>query len=77
MQKNTEHITNFLGKQAFGVCAWWGDKLGISGSRVRLYFIYCSFITLGSPLLIYLAMAFWLEYKGLQKGQIKPTVWDI
>lgn len=50
-------------KQAFGVCAYIGEKLGLATSQIRLYFIYLSFITMGSPLLIYLIVAFWLNLK--------------
>jgi phage shock protein PspC (stress-responsive transcriptional regulator) len=47
----------------FGVCNYLSDKLGIHASRVRLYFIYLSFVTFGSPIFIYLFIAFWLNVK--------------
>lgn len=71
-----EKIQCFFEKQAFGVCSWWGEKLGIKTSRIRIYFIYLSFITMGSPLIIYLIMAFVLENKDLFKRK-KRTIWDI
>jgi len=71
-----ERIQAFFERQAFGVCAWWGGKLGISTSRIRLFFIYTSFITLGSPLLIYMAMAFILEHKDFFKPKRK-RIWDL
>jgi len=77
MEKLINHIYNFFEDRAFGVCAWWGDKLGIATSKVRLYFIYLSFITLGSPLIIYLIMAFFLEHKSYFKLKHKPTIWDL
>jgi phage shock protein PspC (stress-responsive transcriptional regulator) len=77
MQVLINHIYNFFERQAFGVCAWWGDKLGIASSTVRLNFIYVSFITLGSPLLIYLVMAFFLEHKNYFKFRPRKTVWDL
>jgi phage shock protein PspC (stress-responsive transcriptional regulator) len=49
--------------RAFGVCTALGEKLGISTSRIRMWFIYVSFLTLGSPLIIYMVMAFWLNMK--------------
>ncbi len=70
-------VYNFAEKQAFGVCSWWGDKLGISSSRIRVYFIYISVLTLGSPLIPYLFMAFWLEHRSLFQSRKKPTVWDL
>ncbi|MBA2761741.1 MAG: PspC domain-containing protein, partial [Segetibacter sp.] len=45
---------------AFGVCAAIGEKMGIATSRIRMWFIYISFITFGSPLIIYMVLAFWL-----------------
>lgn len=47
----------------FGVCQYLGDKMGIKSSNVRLYFIYSTFIALGSPLFIYLFLAFWVNVK--------------
>ena len=49
-----QKIIFFFEMRSFGVCAWWARKLGISSSKVRLGFVYSSFIALGSPLLLYL-----------------------
>ncbi len=43
---------------AFGVCSAVGDKLGIASSKIRLWFIYISCLTLFSPLVIYMALVF-------------------
>jgi len=62
-------IRNFVEKSVFGVCASIGEQMGIRSSRVRLYFIYLSFVTFGSPVIIYLVMAFWLNLKKyMRKG---------
>jgi len=71
-----EKIQGFFERQAFGVCSWWGDKLGLKSSRIRLFFIYLSFLTLGSPLILYLVMAFVLEHKYWFKMKPKRTIWD-
>lgn len=47
----------------FGVCTWIGEKFGISTSTIRKYFIYVSFLTMGSPLLIYFFIAFWMNLR--------------
>ncbi|MFT5723034.1 MAG: phage shock protein C [Bacteroidia bacterium] len=60
----------------FGVCSYLGEKLGLKDSRIRLYFIYLSFITFGSPVLIYLFVAFWLEIRS-QLGKSRRSVWDL
>lgn len=54
----------FFEKQAFGVCAYLGDKLGLPTIRIRLFFIYASFITIGSPVIIYLILAFLMNFRS-------------
>ncbi|MGB3546698.1 MAG: PspC domain-containing protein [Saprospiraceae bacterium] len=49
---------------AFGVCGYLADRMGLTRSRVRLYFIYISCLTLGSPLLLYFFAAFWLNLRN-------------
>ncbi|MCO6500157.1 MAG: PspC domain-containing protein [Vicingus serpentipes] len=70
-------VQSFFEKQIFGVCAWWGEKLQLKSSRIRMFFIYLSFLTFGSPIFIYLIMAFILEHKEYFKLQKKKSVWDI
>ncbi len=52
-----KRIQNFFEKQTFGVCARLGEKLDIPISSIRIFFIYASFITFGSPIIIYLGLA--------------------
>lgn len=54
---------HFLEKSVFGVCQVLGEWLKINPARIRLFFIYASFITFGSPLGLYLIIAFWLNIK--------------
>lgn len=73
-----EGIKSYFERHAFGVCEWWGKKLGISVQRIRVFFIYLSFITIGSPLVIYLIMAFVLEHKNFFKSfRRRKTIWDL
>ncbi|MFT4755858.1 MAG: phage shock protein C, partial [Vicingaceae bacterium] len=58
-----ERIQYFFERYAFGVCGWWGQKLGLPSVNIRKFFIYFSFLTLGSPIILYLPMAFVLEHK--------------
>lgn len=44
--------------QAFGVCSAIGERLGVASSRIRMWFIYISFLTMGSPVIIYMILAF-------------------
>jgi phage shock protein C len=62
-------VRNIIEKQGFGVCTYLGNKMGVQISRVRLYFIYLSFGTLGSPIVVYLFIAFWLNVrKYIRRG---------
>ncbi|MBS3913232.1 MAG: PspC family transcriptional regulator [Bacteroidetes bacterium] len=63
-------------KSAFGVCSYLGDKMGISTRRIRTYFIYTSCLTLGSPVLFYLIVAFWLNMKKYMVEK-RTSVWDL
>lgn len=60
----------------FGVCAYLGRKLDMPSKRIRMYFIYASFLTLGSPVILYLTLAFVLNLRFMIKGKRNP-VWDI
>ena len=53
----------FIETNAFGVCTAMGEKLGIASSRIRMWFIYISFFTMGSPIILYMIMAFWMNMK--------------
>jgi phage shock protein PspC (stress-responsive transcriptional regulator) len=53
----------FIEWQVFGVCSAIGDKVGIASSTIRKYFIYISFMTMGSPVIVYLFIAFWMKVK--------------
>jgi phage shock protein C len=77
MEKIAESIKAYFEKQAFGVCEYLGEKLGIDSSRIRVYFIYTSFITLGSPIILYLILAFWLENKDFLTRKKRKTIWDL
>ena len=61
------YIKNIMERSAFGVCSYLGEKMGVSTSRVRVYFIYISFVAMGSPIIFYLFIAFWLNVKDYIK----------
>jgi phage shock protein PspC (stress-responsive transcriptional regulator) len=54
---------NFIEWHVFGVCAAIGEKFGIATSTIRKYFIYISFLTMGSPVIVYFFIAFWMNIK--------------
>ena len=41
-----------------------GEKMGVPSTTIRKYFIYISCLTMGSPVIIYLFMAFWINLKA-------------
>ncbi|OIN60210.1 PspC domain-containing protein [Arsenicibacter rosenii] len=67
----------FVEQQAFGVCTRIGEKMNISASSIRLYFIYTSFLTFGSPVIVYFILAFWMELKKHVRRNAHPTIWDL
>jgi phage shock protein C len=52
-----KRIQKFLESQTFGVCTRLGEKLDIPLSSIRIFFIYASFLTFGSPVILYLGLA--------------------
>lgn len=69
-------IKLFFEQQAFGVCTKLGEKLGISTSSIRLFFIYSSFLTFGSPIIVYLALAFVMNMRKHLRKFKNPFSWD-
>jgi phage shock protein C len=68
-------LKHLLEKSLFGVCSYLGQKMGIASARVRLYFIYLSFVALGSPVIFYLFVAFWINVKKYIKKN-KNLIWE-
>lgn len=66
-----------LERRAFGVCEWWGEKLRIPSADIRKFFIYTSCLTIGSPIILYLIMAFWKKLGQLAAAQRRGSVWDL
>ena len=71
-----EKLKGFFEMYAFGVCSYIGEKMHLPSSLIRLFFIYTTFIAIGSPMLaFYLGLAFLLRFKKYLLG--KPArVWD-
>jgi len=57
-------LKNFIEWNAFGVCTAIGHRLGIATGRIRQFFIYTALLTAGSPIVIYLILAFWMNMKN-------------
>lgn len=70
-------IQHFFEWQAFGVCTKLGEKMGITTSSIRLFFIYSSFLTFGSPILLYMSLAFLMNLRKHFRKRKNPYSWDI
>ncbi len=63
-----------LEKYAFGVCTRLGEKLRIPTSSIRIFFIYTSFLTFGSPIILYLALAFVMNFRKILRRR-DNSIW--
>jgi phage shock protein PspC (stress-responsive transcriptional regulator) len=68
-------IQQLLEIQLFGVCSKLGEAMGISSGAIKLAFVYLSFFTFGSPIIMYLALAFWMNIRKYHSAK-RSTVWD-
>lgn len=69
-------IKDFVEWNAYGVCNALGERLGIATSYIRLWFIYVSFLTLGSPIVLYMILAFVMNIKRyVWKHRRNPLWW--
>ena len=71
-----KRFTDYLETQSFGLCSALAQKWGFSTRSVRLSFVYASFFTFGSPVVLYFAGAFWLNVRHAMRQQ-RSTVWDL
>lgn len=59
----------------YGVCERMGSRLHMPAKNIRLFFIYTSCLTIGSPLVVYMILAFWMKMKDYVYCERNP-VWD-
>ncbi|MBY0543037.1 MAG: PspC domain-containing protein [Sphingobacteriaceae bacterium] len=71
-----QRIVTFFEQQSFGVSTYLANKFNMSTTKVRLFFIYASFLAVGFPILIYLLAAIVLDIRSYVK-KIRLRVWDI
>ncbi len=68
-------IRKLVEYNAFGVCTYLGEKFNIAAEKIRLYFIYLSFLTFGSPVVVYFFIAFWMNLKKYIFISKRNPVW--
>jgi phage shock protein PspC (stress-responsive transcriptional regulator) len=66
----------FIEWKLFGVCTAIGERIGISVTRIRTWFIYISFLTMGSPLIVYFILAFWMNMKRYIMAVRRNPLWN-
>ncbi|MDQ7947887.1 MAG: PspC family transcriptional regulator [Pedobacter sp.] len=71
-----QRIITYFEQQSFGVSAYLANKFNMSTSKVRLFFIYSSFLAVGFPILFYLLAAVMLDIRNYVK-KIRLRVWDV
>jgi phage shock protein PspC (stress-responsive transcriptional regulator) len=67
---------SLIEETAYGVCTKIGEKMGLCTKRIRLFFIYTSFLTFGSPIIIYMILAFWMNMRRYSREK-RTAVWDL
>jgi phage shock protein PspC (stress-responsive transcriptional regulator) len=71
-----QKIITYFEKQSFGVCTYIADKFNISTSKIRLFFIYSSFLAVGFPIIFYVLAALVLDVRHYIK-RIRLRIWDV
>ena len=71
-----EKLKLFFQDRAFGVCSRLGEKLNFPIDSIRLFFIYASFITLGSPVIIYVCLAMLMKVRKYMRKMNNPMLFD-
>jgi phage shock protein PspC (stress-responsive transcriptional regulator) len=72
-----ERLRSYIEWQVFGVCTRIGEVMGISTFTIRKYFIYISCLTLGSPVVFYFILAFWMNLKRyIWEGKRNPLKYN-
>ncbi|MGV8878314.1 MAG: PspC family transcriptional regulator [Sphingobacteriaceae bacterium] len=59
-----QRIITFFERYSFGVCTYLGGRFHISISKIRLFFIYASFLAVGFPLFFYFFAAIVLDVRN-------------
>ena len=79
VQPNTFSVNswfrNTIDMQAFGACSRLAEYLNMKASSVRFFFIYSSFLTFGSPILLYLILMFVFRLNNLVNSK-RSSIYD-
>jgi len=62
-----QRIITFFERYSFGVCTYLGERFHVSISKIRLFFIYSSFLAVGFPLIMYIFAGIVLDIRNYVK----------
>jgi phage shock protein PspC (stress-responsive transcriptional regulator) len=62
-----QRIITFFERYSFGVCTYLGERFNISIGKIRLFFIYSSFLAVGFPLIVYFFAGIVLDFRNYIK----------
>ena len=62
-----KRILYFFEQRSFGVCTYIGERFGVSISKIRLFFIYTSFLAVGFPIIFYFLAGVVLDIRNYVK----------
>ena len=62
-----QRIITFFERHSFGVCTYLGERFHVSISKIRLFFIYSSFLAVGFPLIMYIFAGIVLDIRNYVK----------
>jgi len=71
-----QKIITYFEKQSFGVCTYLAERFNIATSKIRLFFIYSSFLAVGFPIIFYILAALVLDVRHYIK-RIRLRIWDV
>jgi phage shock protein C len=62
-----QRIITFFERYSFGVCTYLGERFNVSIAKIRLFFIYSSFLAVGFPLFFYFFAGIVLDFRNYIK----------
>jgi phage shock protein C len=71
-----QRIITFFERYSFGVCTYLGEKFNVSIAKIRLFFIYSSFLAVGFPLIVYIFAGIVLDIRNYVK-RVHTRVTDL
>ncbi len=69
-----QRFLTFFERYSFGVCTYLGERFHISIAKIRLFFIYSSFLAVGFPLIFYFFAGIVLDIRNyIKRSRTKVT----